>query len=104
MNKNMEKGFTARAHVHRILSRFNHWPTEALEATTLKLPTLRFLRLAGTVQGLDFENLPGLQEDNEVATIIRSASQNVDKTRQDKKNTLQRQIGTKEFDKLVRQH
>ena len=45
MNKITKRGFTAHAHVHRIISQFNHWPREALETITLKLPTLRILRL-----------------------------------------------------------
>jgi hypothetical protein len=35
MNKDTEKGFTAYAHVHRLLSQFNHWPQEALESNPL---------------------------------------------------------------------
>lgn len=84
-NKNTERRFTAHAHAHRIISRFNHCPMEALETTTLKLPTLRILRLASTVSGLELEKLSGLQQDNETATNIKSASRTVDKTRQDKK-------------------
>ena len=30
MNKDTERRFTAHAHVHRLLSQFNHWPQEAL--------------------------------------------------------------------------
>ena len=51
MNKDTERGFTARAHVHRrLLSQLNHWPQEALESNPLKLPTLRILRLASNIQ------------------------------------------------------
>jgi len=32
MNKDTDKRFTAHAHVHRLLSQFNHWPHEALES------------------------------------------------------------------------
>jgi len=74
MNKNTERGFTTHTHFHRIISQLNHWPTEALETTTLKLPTLRILRLANTVLCLELENLPGLQQDKKIATNIKSAS------------------------------
>ncbi len=30
MNTNTERGFTAHAHVHRLLTQFNHWPRKAL--------------------------------------------------------------------------
>ena len=30
MNKDSERGFIAHAHVHRLLTRFNQWPGEAL--------------------------------------------------------------------------
>ncbi len=51
MSKNSEKGFTAHAHVHRLISEFNQWPPEALETNHLKIPTLRILRLVGTIPG-----------------------------------------------------
>ncbi len=51
-NKDTERGFTAHAHVHRLISQFNHWSHEALESNPLKLPTLRILRLASTIPGL----------------------------------------------------
>ncbi len=57
VNKDSERGFTAHAHVHRLLSQFNHWPWEALESNRLKLPTLRILRLASRIPRLEFEGL-----------------------------------------------
>jgi hypothetical protein len=104
MNTNSERGFTAHAHVHRIITDFNHWPSEALETNHLKLPTLRILRLAGTLPGFEFENLSSLHQDTDIATYIRSASQTIDQTRQENISTLQGQPGTKEYDKLVRQN
>ena len=35
MNKDTERGYTAHAHVHRLLSQFNNWPHEALESNPL---------------------------------------------------------------------
>jgi hypothetical protein len=35
VNKYSERRFTAHAHVHRILSQFNHWPREALESNPI---------------------------------------------------------------------
>ncbi len=32
MNKDTERGFTAHAYIHRLLSQFNHWAHEALES------------------------------------------------------------------------
>jgi hypothetical protein len=101
MNKNSERGFTARTHVPRIITNFNHWHSEALEINHLKLPTLRILRLAGTILGFEFENLPSLHQDNDIATNIRSASQKIDQTIQENKSTLQGQPGPKECDKLA---
>ena len=46
MNKDSERGVTAHALAHRLLSQFNHWPWEALESNPLKLPTLRILKSA----------------------------------------------------------
>jgi hypothetical protein len=73
MNKNSERGFTAHAHVHRIITELNHWPLEALETNHLKIPTLRILRLVGTIPGFEFENLPILHKDNDTATTIRTS-------------------------------
>ncbi len=60
MNKDSEREFTAHAHVHRLLSQFNHWPREAMEPNLLRLPTLRILRLASHIPGLAFDGLPPL--------------------------------------------
>jgi hypothetical protein len=104
MNKNSERGFTTHAHVHKIITNYNHWPSKALETNHLKLPTLRILRLANTISGFEFENLPSLHHDNDIATSIRSASHTIDQIRQENKSTLQGQPGTKEYDKLARHH
>jgi hypothetical protein len=104
LDKNSERGFAAHAHTIRLLSQYNHWPHEALESNPLKLPTLRILKLASIFSGLKFDRLPPLHQDNEIANSIREASTAVDTIRQDKRNTIQGQLGSKEFDKLVRQH
>jgi hypothetical protein len=103
MNKDMERRFTAHAHVHRLLSQFNHLPQEALDLSPLKLPTLRILRLAGKIPGLEYIRLPPLNQDNYITTSIPKASRAVNNARQEKRTTLQGQSGTKEYDKLVRQ-
>ncbi len=103
MNKDSERGFTVHAHVHRLLSQFNHWSREALESNPLKLPTLRILRLASRIPGLEFEGLPPLRQDNPITTAIREASTEVDHTRQANRASLTGQMGTKEHDKMVRQ-
>jgi hypothetical protein len=102
MNKDTERGFTAHAHVHRLLSQFNHWPQEALESFSLKLPTLRILRLTSNIPGLEYDNMPPLQQDNDITTSIQEASSAVDNARYAKRTTLQGQAGTKEHDKIVR--
>jgi hypothetical protein len=102
MNKNTERGFTAHAQVHRLITAFNHWPSEALETNHLKLPTLRIIRMASTLPGREFENLPSLHKDNDITTSIQSASNKIDQTIQENRSALQRQSGTKEYDKLVR--
>jgi len=66
MNKDTERGFTAHAHDHRLLSQFNHWPQEALESDPLKLPTLRILRLASNIPGLEYDHMPPLHQDNHI--------------------------------------
>ena len=43
MNKDMDRGYLAHAHILRLLTQFGHSPTEALESNPLKLPTLRTL-------------------------------------------------------------
>jgi hypothetical protein len=63
MNKDTERGFTTHAHVHRLLTQFNHWPQEALEASPLKLPTLRIVRLANNIPGLEYDHLSPLHHD-----------------------------------------
>jgi len=100
MNKDTERGFI---HIHRLLSQFNHWPQEALESNPLKLPTLRILRLARNIHGLEFHHLPPLHHDNAITTSIREASRAVDNARQEKPTSLQGQLGTKEYEKMVRQ-
>jgi len=83
MNKNTERGFTAHAHVHRLLSQFNRWPHEALESNPLQLHKLRIIRHASTITGLEFDRLPPLHQDNAVCTSIREASRAVDNPRQE---------------------
>ena len=103
MNKDTERGFTAHLHVHRLLSQFNHWPQEALESNPIKLPTLRILRLASNIHGLEYDRMPPLRKDNDITTSIREVSSAVDNARQAKRTALHGQIGTKEHDKIVRQ-
>ncbi len=102
MNKDTEGGFTAHDHVHRLLSQFNHWPQEALESNPLKLPTLHILRLVSNISGLEYDHLPPLYHDNAIATSVREASRAVDNARQEKRTSLQGQLGTKEYDRMVR--
>ena len=52
MNKDTERGYLAHSHALHILTQFNHWPTEALEPSPLKLPTLRIFHLASSIKGL----------------------------------------------------
>ena len=101
MNKDMERGFTAHAHVHRLITQFNHWPREVLESNPLKLPTLRILRLASHIPGLEYDCLPPLHKDNDINTSIRKASIEVDNARQAKRVSIQGQMGTKKYDKMV---
>ena len=89
MNKDTERGFTAHAHVHRLLSQFYHWPREALESNPLKLPTLRILRLASHVPGLEYDRLPPLHQDSHIITSIREASITVDSERYAKRASIQ---------------
>jgi len=103
MNKDTEKGFTAYAHVHRLLSQFNHWPQEAPESNPLKLPTLRILRLASSIPGLEYDRMPPHHQDNDITTSIREGSSAVDNARQVMRTALHGQMGTKEHDKIVRQ-
>jgi hypothetical protein len=60
MNKDTERGYLTYSHTHRLLTQFNHWPTEALESNPLKLPTLRVLRMASAITNLHLDNLPPL--------------------------------------------
>jgi hypothetical protein len=104
MNKDTERGFTAHAHVHRLLSKFNHWSQEALESNPFnKLPTFRILRLTSNIPGLEYDRLPPLHQDNDINTSIRKASRAVDNARQEKRTSLQGQVGTKKYDQMVRQ-
>jgi hypothetical protein len=80
MNKDTERGFMAHAHVHRLLSQLNHWPQEALESNPLKLPTLRILRHASNIPGLEYDRMPPLHQYNAITTSIREASSAVDNT------------------------
>jgi len=84
MNKDTEQGFLAHSHTLRILTQFNHWPTEALESNPFKLPTLRILHLAINIKGLELDNLPPLLHNNDIAARLRVASQAVDETRMKK--------------------
>jgi len=80
-----------------------YWPQEALESDPLKLPTLRILRHASNIPGLDYDRMPPLNQDNIVTTSIREASSAVDNARHAKRTALHGHIGTKEHDKIVRQ-
>ena len=101
-NHSSERGFTSHAHVHRLLSQFNHWPIEALESNPLKLPTLRILGLVSRIPGLEFDGLPPLRHDNAITTSIREASTEVENNRQAQRASLQGKMGTKEHDKIIR--
>jgi hypothetical protein len=103
MNKDTGKWLTAHAYVHMLLYKFNHWLAKALEATTLKLPILRILRLTNTLPGLEIEHLPRLQQGNEILTGI-SWHHNQYTTLDKIRSTLQGQLYTKEHDNLVREH
>jgi hypothetical protein len=103
INKDTERGLTTHAHVHRLLSQFNQWSEEALESTPLKMSTLRILRLASNIPGLEYDRLPPLHHETDFTTSIRKSSRAVDNARQEKRTTLQRQIGTMEYDNIVRQ-
>ena len=103
MNKGTERGYTAHAHIHRLLSQFNHWPQEGLESNPLKLPTLRILKLASNIPGLKYDYMPPLHQNNDINTSIREASSAIDNARQSTRTTLHGQIGTEEHDKIARQ-
>jgi len=103
INKDTERGFTAHAHVLRLLSQFNNWPQEALESNPLKLPTLRIPRLASNIPWLEYVRMPQLRQDNDITTSIQEASSAVDTARQVKRTALHGQIDTKEHDTIVRQ-
>jgi hypothetical protein len=103
INKDSERGYTAHAHVHRLLSQFGYWPLDALESNSPEILTLRIIRHASTIPGHEFENLPPLHLTNSISTSIRDASRAVDNARGDKRTTLQGQVDTKECDKLGRQ-
>ena len=81
MNIGTERGYLAHSHALRILTQFNHCPTEALESKPLKLPTLRILRLACTIKGLELENIPPLFNTIDIAASLRVASQAADDER-----------------------
>ena len=102
MNKDTERGFLAHSRTLRILTQFNHWPTEALKSNPLKLPTLRILRLANNIKGLELDNLPPLNHNNDIAAILKAASQAVDEALMEKRQTIQGTMGTKDYDTLVR--
>ena len=102
INKDTERGLTAHAHVHRLLSQFNHWSHKLFESNPLKLPTLRILRHAIIIPGLEIDRLTPLHQDNTIFTSIRGASRAVDNSRQEKGVTLQEQVGTKDYNKLIR--
>ena len=74
-----------------------------MESNPLKLPTLRILRLASHIPGLEYDCLPPLHQDNDIATSIREASFEVDSMRQAKRVSIKEQMGTKERDKMARQ-
>jgi hypothetical protein len=101
MNKDTERGFTAHAHVHRLLSQFNHWPRETLEFNSLNLPTLRLLKLASHILGLEYDNIPPLHQKNAITIGIREALIVTDNACQDKRASIQGHVGTKEHDKMV---
>jgi len=92
MNKDTDRVFLAHSHILRILTQFNHCPSEALESNLLKLPTLRILRLASAIKDLELDNLPPLLHSNDIPASLRTASQAVDGARMKKRQTVQ---GTK---------
>ncbi len=103
MNKDTERGCLAYSHNLRLLSQFNHWSTKAIESNALKLLTLRVLRQAGTLPGLELKHLPKPTHDNEIAATLWAASQAVDHARQQSRHTIQCRIGNKDNDKNIRQ-
>jgi hypothetical protein len=103
MNKDTDMGFLAHSQTLRILTQFNHWPTEALEFNPIKLRTLRIFRLASTIKDLELDNLPPLLQIYDIAASLRAASQAIDGARMENRQTLQGTMGTKDYDTLVRQ-
>ncbi len=95
MNKYTERGYLAYAHVLRLLTQFGHWPSEALEFKSLRLPTLCTLRLVSSIQGLELENLPPLYKETEISTNLRAASQAIDTTSLECKHAIYWLHGTK---------
>ena len=88
MNKDTQRGYTAHAHIHRLLSQVNHEPQEALESNPRKLPTLRILKLAGKIPLLEYDLMPPLHQNNDITTSIREASSAVNNARQAKRTAL----------------
>jgi len=103
MNKDTERGYLAHFHALRILTLFNYWPTEALESNPLKMLTLRILRLASFIKGLELENIPPLLDNNDIDTSLRAASKAVDEECMEQRYSLQCPMSTKKFDGIIRQ-
>ena len=102
MKKDTERGYLAHFQILRILTQFNHWPTEALESNPLKIPLLRILHLASTLKDPELDNPPPLLHTNDVTASLRAASQAVDGDRMEKRHTLQCTMETKDIYGLVR--
>ena len=81
LNKPSDRGHMAYTHTINVANTYQHWPIEAYEATQARLPTLRVLSYVRNVEGMELDNIPPLQTQNQIATSIRTASESVDQQR-----------------------
>ena len=104
LNKPTDRGYLAYAHTHRIATKYQHWPIEAYEANLAKHPTLRVLSYVKNITGAELEHIPNLQTPNQIATTLRTASKDIDDTRDKQRDKIPKNLPPKEYDKHLRTH
>jgi hypothetical protein len=100
-NKPTERGHIANMHNSRLLNTFQHWPPEALEHHSARLPTLRVHRYIADI-GIELEHLPKITIPNEIADSLRSASLAIDSHRATLREQITAPMYTPAYNKELR--
>ena len=100
-NKPTKRGHIANMHSTRLLHTYQHWPPEAIEHHSARLPTLRVHRYIATL-GIKLEHLPSIITPNNIADTLRTASTTIDLHRASRREQITAPMHTPAYHKELR--